>query len=80
MAGKDIELRQSLLEDIESLLDNAEAVKRLRRYVTRLKKETGNPMCMSQAELDKMIQKSIDGPAASEEKVDKLYSQWGIGK
>lgn len=80
MVGKDVELKQSLLEDVESLLDNAEAVKKLRRYVTRLKRETGNPMCMTQTELDNMIQKSIDGPAAKEEKVDQLYSRWGNAK
>lgn len=76
LANVDLELKQSLFDEIEPLLGNAEAVKRLRKYVSRLRRETDNPMNMSQAELDKLIQKSIDGPAASEEKVDKLYSQW----
>lgn len=61
-----MELRQSVLQDVVSLLDNDEAMKKLQKYVRRIKKEMAArslpdaPCCHTVEELEQRLLKAGD--------------------
>lgn len=78
MANVDLELKQSLFDEIEPLLGNADAVKRLKKYVARLKKEMQTPIppCRyTEEELNEILDRA-EAQAAE----GKFYTQEEIKK
>lgn len=86
-------LRQSVLQDVVSLFGDDDAMKKLQKYIRRLKDKNMNSHLteedllnaapkeyVTQEELDARIQKSIQGPIATKEEVNTQFTQWRNAK
>lgn len=82
-----MELRQAVLQDVVSLLDNDEAMKKLQKYVHRIKKEIAGrplvdaPCCHTVRDLEERLQKVgtqiEEGKAVThEEAMDKMKNKY----
>lgn len=82
-----MELRQSVLQDVVSLLDNDEAMQKLQKYVSRIKKEIAGrslaeaPCCHTVSELEQRLQKADaeieEGKAVThEEAMEKMKNKY----
>lgn len=84
MANVDLELKQSLFDEIEPLLGNVDAVKRLKKYVARLKKEikeVPDPPCQYTMEelneiLDRAEAQVNEGKTHGVGEMNNLFSKY----
>lgn len=82
-----MELRQAVLQDVVTLLDDDEAMQKLQKYVRRIKKEiaarplVASPCCYTVRELEQRLQKvdaeiEEEKAVAHEEAMEKIKSKY----